>query len=59
MKNFKQWLFVLMASFMFVTVATGCSNAESENEETDTEQTETEEIETEGTEPDEGSEEDE
>jgi len=42
MKNLKQWLFVLMASFLLVTVATGCINGDTENEEPQTEETETE-----------------
>ena len=40
MKNLKQCLFVLMASFLFVTVATGCANSDTENEEPETEQNE-------------------
>lgn len=47
MKNLKQWLFVLMASFLLVTVATGCTNGKTENEEPETEETETEGTETE------------
>ncbi|MFD6442154.1 hypothetical protein ACFWDG_20700 [Peribacillus sp. NPDC060186] len=54
MKNLKQWLMVLMASFMLVGVAEGCSNAGTETEDTETEdnQTDENETETEGTEDD-------
>jgi len=37
MKNFKQWLLILMATFMFVGIATGCTNEEPQ-EETETEE---------------------
>ena len=53
MKNFKQWLFVLMATFMFVGVAAGCSNGGTETEEPETEENQTEE----GTETEESTEE--
>jgi hypothetical protein len=40
MKNLKQWLLVLMASFMLVGVATGCSNEDTNTEDgTNTEET--------------------
>ncbi|WP_338447985.1 hypothetical protein R4Z09_17245 [Niallia oryzisoli] len=51
MKNFKQWLLVLLATFMFVGVAAGCTNEEP------TEGTETEENQIdEGTETEDGTE---
>ncbi|PLR75770.1 hypothetical protein CU633_19220 [Bacillus sp. V3-13] len=51
MKNLKQWLLVLMASFMLVGIATGCSNEESDTEGTETEEnTNTEEGTEEGAE---------
>ncbi|UII56767.1 hypothetical protein LS684_04685 [Cytobacillus spongiae] len=49
MKNLKQWLMALIAAFMFVGVATGCSN-EDDAEDTNN----TEENETEGTEEESG-----
>ena len=56
MKNLKQWLMVLMASFMLVGVTVGCSNAGTETEDTETEDNQTDEneteTETEGTEDD-------
>jgi hypothetical protein len=43
MRDLKKWLLVLMASFMLVVVATGCSDSETntdenteQNEDTDT-----------------------
>lgn len=33
MENLKQWLFVLMATLFLVTVATGCTNGDTENED--------------------------
>ncbi|WP_394231425.1 hypothetical protein [Niallia oryzisoli] len=57
MKNVKQWLLILLATFMFVGVAAGCTNEEPQNE-TDTEEnqtedsTETEDSTDEGTEAD-------
>ncbi|KAA9021836.1 hypothetical protein F4V44_16780 [Niallia endozanthoxylica] len=42
MKNFKQWLWILMATFMFVGIAAGCTNEEPQ-EETETEENQTEE----------------
>lgn len=53
MKNFKQWLLVLMATFMFVGVAAGCTNDGTETDETETEENQTEE----GTETEESTEE--
>ncbi|MDQ0217810.1 hypothetical protein ELQ35_13600 [Peribacillus cavernae] len=51
MKDLKQWLLALMAAFMLVGVATGCTNEDPETEDTNTEETEnTEEGTEEGTE---------
>jgi hypothetical protein len=53
MKSMKQWILVLMASFMLVGVATGCSNDGTDTDDTETEENQTEE----GTETEESTEE--
>lgn len=46
----KKWMLAIMMAFVFVGVAAGCSDTETDNEETETEQTENEGNTEEGTE---------
>ncbi|WP_256241190.1 hypothetical protein [Bacillus sp. V3B] len=38
MRKMKQWVLILMASFMLISVAAGCSNEGTETEENQTEE---------------------